>query len=246
MEKEEKMNVNIRNILKKIVYTLPSSLRNYKRISGVGNEIMLGRSLFTRCDIKGDHNRVRNQGNIKGSKLEIHGNNNKIDIGKNSALNNVLFHISGDNHTILIGEGVFFSLSGNIWHEDNNTWLEIGDNTKILSAHFAVVEDDSRIVVGKDNMFSFDIELRTSDSHSIIDIKTNERVNKAKNIILKDHIWLSARCIILKGVRLESDTVVGIGSIVTKSPGEGNVIIAGMPGKIVKRGITWKEERIYE
>ena len=50
--------------------------------------------------------------------------------------------------------------------------------------------------------------------------------------------------ILLKGVKIEGHSIIGSGSVVTKSFGETNVVIAGNPAKIVKKDIDWRCERI--
>lgn len=46
--------------------------------------------------------------------------------------------------------------------------------------------------------------------------------------------WLGANCVILPGVKLGDNTVVGAGAVVTKSFVEGNVVIAGNPANKIK------------
>lgn len=53
-------------------------------------------------------------------------------------------------------------------------------------------------------------------------------------IILGNNCWLGAHSIILAGVQLGDNTIVGAGSVVTKSFVEGHVILAGNPA-VVKR-----------
>ena len=52
-------------------------------------------------------------------------------------------------------------------------------------------------------------------------------------IIIGDHCFIGWKCIILPGVKLGDHTIVGAGSVVTKSFPEGNVVIAGNPARIV-------------
>ena len=55
-------------------------------------------------------------------------------------------------------------------------------------------------------------------------------------------VWLGEGCKVLKGVTLKDDTIVSTGSIVTKSF-EGNVLIGGVPAKILKEGVSWSHSR---
>ena len=54
-----------------------------------------------------------------------------------------------------------------------------------------------------------------------------------KPVILRRGCWIGANVILLPGVEIGSNTVVGAGSIVTKSFQKG-VVIAGSPAKIIK------------
>lgn len=56
-----------------------------------------------------------------------------------------------------------------------------------------------------------------------------------KNVILGEQCWIGMNSIILPGVKLGDKTVVGAGSVVTKSFPEGNIIIAGNPAKEIKK-----------
>lgn len=53
-------------------------------------------------------------------------------------------------------------------------------------------------------------------------------------VIISENCWIGANAVILPGVNLRPGTIVGAGSVVTKSFNVGNVIIAGNPAKIIK------------
>jgi acetyltransferase-like isoleucine patch superfamily enzyme len=101
-----------------------------------------------------------------------------------------------------------------------------------------ISEDDMKIEVGNDCMFSSNISIWTQDWHKIYDEK-GQRINNAKNIKIKNHVWIGYDSKILKGVTIENNNIIGTDTVVTKSFEEENVVIAGNPGKIVKRGINW-------
>ena len=69
-----------------------------------------------------------------------------------------------------------------------------------------------------------------SGNHSLI---CQEEVVRKKTII-GDYSWIASSCVILAGVVLGPRTVVGAGSVVTKSFPDGYCVIAGNPARIVK------------
>jgi acetyltransferase-like isoleucine patch superfamily enzyme len=69
-------------------------------------------------------------------------------------------------------------------------------------------------------------------NHCINDLNKHE---KHKEIHIGKNSWIGANAIILPGVRLGEHTIVGAGSIVTKSFSEGNCVIGGNPAKIIKK-----------
>jgi len=59
-------------------------------------------------------------------------------------------------------------------------------------------------------------------------------------IIIRKNTWIGANAIILSGVELGGHTVVGAGSVVTKSFAEGNQVIAGNPARVIKKLAPYK------
>jgi len=55
------------------------------------------------------------------------------------------------------------------------------------------------------------------------------------DVYIGDYCWIGANAVILLGVHLGPHTIVGAGSIVTKSFPEGYCVIAGNPAKIIKK-----------
>lgn len=99
-------------------------------------------------------------------------------------------------------------------------------------------EDDSYVSIGDDSQLSWGIDIWCTDAHTITDLK-GEPINFAKCIEIGKHVWIGKDSKIGKNVKIADNSIVGWGSIVTKEFNEPNVIIAGIPAKIVKRGINW-------
>ncbi|WKB82829.1 DapH/DapD/GlmU-related protein [Cellulophaga lytica] len=66
------------------------------------------------------------------------------------------------------------------------------------------------------------------------DLKNLEEHTKGQDIVLGENCWIGMNSVILPGVTLNSNIIVGAGSVVTKSFNESNIIIAGSPAKKIK------------
>lgn len=66
------------------------------------------------------------------------------------------------------------------------------------------------------------------------DITDPSRRSEAKPIIIGEQCWIGMNAVLLPGVVLGQHTVVGAGSVVTKSFPEGNVVIGGNPARVLK------------
>ena len=157
---------------------------------------------------------------IKKSKIVLHGNNNKISIMENVLLDKVELYTEDSGNEIYIGEGS--SLYG--------------------SSHFAAIEG-TKIIIGKKCLLSGDLHFRTGDSHSILNMN-GERINPSEDIVIDDNVWIGTKVTCLKGVHVSSDSVVAATTTLCKKYEEKNVIIGGVPGKVIKKDITWTGERI--
>ena len=103
--------------------------------------------------------------------------------------------------------------------------------------------DGKCVFVGKDNMWAAQVDCKNTDAHSILDLKGNI-LNPSEDVFIMDHVWMAHGVRVLKGVFIGANTVVGTGAIVTKKFTDTNQIIAGIPAKVVKRGITWDRRSV--
>lgn len=214
--------------MKKYVYNIYNLLRIYFR---------------THKKIEGNGNKIAIKGKItKRIRIEIKGNNNSIIVSERSKIGNLYIYIYGNNNTIVINEYCCFE-EGECWIENNSCKISVGKSTFIRQAHLAATENESVINIGERCMFANGIEIRTGDSHSIIDLETNVRINPAKSVFISNHVWLASNVIVLKGVHIGKDTIVGAASLVTKDL-PSNSITGGVPAKVIKQNVTWNAERL--
>lgn len=191
--------------------------------------------------VRGPGNSIRKRGVIVKSKIQIIGEGNILEFCEESVLLHVTVSIRGNNNKVVIGKASYLEKT-DIHVEDGNCTILIGERTFIGPSHLAVTENGSRLTIGNDCMISSHVQIRTGDSHSIIN-KLGERMNYAKDVLISDNVWIGEDAKILKGVELGIQTIVSTGAIVTKSFRSGNLLLGGIPAKILKDGISWKPER---
>ena len=89
-----------------------------------------------------------------------------------------------------------------------------------------------KISIGRDGFFASGVEVRDCDGHSI------DGVLKTQPVSIGNHVWIGSKAIILKGVTIGDGAVVAAGSVVTKDVPP-NVLVGGVPAKIIKDDVTW-------
>ncbi|HGS4674555.1 TPA: acyltransferase [Vibrio cholerae] len=119
---------------------------------------------------------------------------------------------------VKIGTGCKLTVSGH---------LIIGDGCNFTGECSIICQ--KRIQLGTNCLISWQTLIMDCDMHQIKDHLIGH-INPDKEIIIGNDIWICSRVTILKGVNLNSNSVVSSGSHVTSSFEE-NVIIGGNPAK---------------
>lgn len=106
--------------------------------------------------------------------------------------------------------------------------LEIGDGTFVnydtsISVH-------ARVSIGRDCQIGQYCIINDNDYHDIVD-KT--RLPPSRPLVIEDRVWLGARVIVLKGVHIGHDAVIGAGSVVTRDIPPRTVAV-GLPARVVR------------
>ena len=115
--------------------------------------------------------------------------------------------------------------------------IKIGKNVSInYDVHIACINN---IVIG-DNVLIGSKVLITDHFHgqaikSEITTPPSERYLYTKGpVVIQDNVWIGEQVVILPGVTIGKNSIVGAGSVVTKSVPD-NCVVAGNPSKVIKR-----------
>ena len=165
-----------------------------------------------------------------------------MHIGPGCVLNHVTLRLRGRGNEVRLEEGVRFTRGGELWLEDQGSRIHIGRETTVVQAHLAAIEGTT-LTIGPACMLAYDVEIRTGDSHSLLDAASAARLNPSADVVLDAHVWVAAHARILKGVHIGRDSVVAAAAVVTEANGEAGVVWAGVPARIIRRGVTWRRER---
>lgn len=118
----------------------------------------------------------------------------------------------------------------------NGATLTFGDNF-CNTAELRLVCADS-IAFGKDVVLGWETMIMDTDWHNVLNVTTGEVLPCHKSIVIGDNVWTGQKATILKGVHLAKGCIVASCAVVTKSFAEENLLLAGNPATVKKRGVT--------
>lgn len=104
--------------------------------------------------------------------------------------------------------------------------LRIGDNSGV--GENCRIGSDT--IIGNNVMMAPDVIICTENHHY-----ENESYDGfvKKGVVIDDNVWIGYRAIILPGVHIGRNAIVGAGAVVTKNV-PANAIVGGVPAKILK------------
>lgn len=186
---------------------------------------------------------VHKTANLLKSHFSVTGNNNSVVIEEGVKINHCNIRVKGNNIKVRIDKNV--ELTGCVASIFTGCSMSIGADTTMGNGEITVAEETS-LSIGKDCMFAHGYEVRTSDMHPIYDLKTGQRLNYGAPINIGDHIWLGRDVVILKGVTVSNNVVIGIHSVVSKNIDSPNSIAIGSPARVIRNEVVWGRKMYHK
>ena len=169
---------------------------------------------------------LRSYGIVLGKNIQIPGKVHWLIRGGKVCIGDNLYFSSGD-----AVNPIGSNLQGAIYVEGGAS-LTIGNDVGMSSTRMWIHDS---IKIGDHVKIGGCVLMADTDAHPI-DFNVRRSSNKGTKsapIVIEDDVWIGAHCIILKGVTIGARSIIGAGSIVTKSI-PADCVAAGNPCKVIK------------
>lgn len=154
-----------------------------------------------------------------GSSHIIAKKNSVIDIGKNA---NIEFNGSG-----CFAEGCALRCDcGNIFF-----------GNKFFFNKNCIIDSEEKMTFGDNFLCGFECIFIDSDGHIIIE--NGQKKLSKKEIYIGNNVWCCGRVNVLKGTKIQDNSVIAFNSLTLKEYDGKNILLAGNPAKIVRSNIEW-------
>ena len=169
----------------------------------------------------------RKKGITFGNNMSIMGRISVIGQGK---------IVIGDNFCMTSGEHInpiSANMQASFFTDSPNAQIQIGDNVGMSSTRIWI---HNGLTVGNNVKIGGGVLLIDTDCHPV-DYLVRRNSNEgtcSSPIVIEDDVWIGAQSIVLKGVTIGARSIIGAGSVVTKSI-PSDCIAAGNPCKILKK-----------
>ncbi|UJS27658.1 sugar O-acetyltransferase [Macrococcoides canis] len=130
-----------------------------------------------------------------------------------------------------------FGTTGEHIHVEANIRVDYGYNIYVgenfYSNHDLTILDVAPVTIGDNCMVAPGVHIYTA-THPIDPMERNSGLEYAKPVVIGDNCWIGGRSIINPGVTIGNNVVIASGTVVTKDVPD-NVVVAGVPAKVIKQ-----------
>ena len=107
--------------------------------------------------------------------------------------------------------------------------LEIGDGTMVNFG--ADISATKSVTIGRDCLIGTHVTILDNDFHDLVE---RLRRPEGKPVRVGDRVWMGNRVIVLPGMTIGDDAVIGAGSVVT-SDVPPRTVVAGNPARVLRQ-----------
>lgn len=123
---------------------------------------------------------------------------------------------------------------------DYGSHIEVGKN--FFANYNCTIIDVAKVKIGDNCQMAPNVAIYTA-GHPVHPVSRNSAYEYGIEVTIGDNVWIGGNTVILPGVHIGSNTVIGAGSVVTKDIPDW-VVAAGNPCKVIRQ-ITEEDKRYY-
>ena len=123
---------------------------------------------------------------------------------------------------------------------DYGSHIEVGKN--FYANYNCTIIDVAKVTIGDNCMLAPNVAIYTA-GHPVHPASRNSMYEYGISVSIGDNVWIGGNTVILPGVHIGSNTVIGAGSVVTKNIPDWTVA-AGNPCRVIRR-ITEADRKYY-
>lgn len=120
------------------------------------------------------------------------------------------------------------------FHCDNGKNIFLGKH--FYANYNLTVLDYDKVIIGDNVLIGPNVVLTTATHSTDYRLRNDNGVSDimGEPIVIEDDVWIGANCTILPGVTIGKHSIVGAGSVVTKSVPP-DTIVAGVPAHVMRK-----------
>lgn len=123
---------------------------------------------------------------------------------------------------------------------DYGSHIEVGKN--FFANYNCTIIDVAKVSIGDNCQMAPNVAIYTA-GHPLHPVSRNSLYEYGISVTIGDNVWIGGNTIILPGVHIGSNTVIGAGSVVTKDIPDW-VVAAGNPCRVIRK-ITEDDKKYY-
>jgi acetyltransferase-like isoleucine patch superfamily enzyme len=151
--------------------------------------------------------------------VSVDGDRQRIRIGANTHVRGEILALPGG--MVRIGEYCYLGEGSRVWAQSS---VSVGD--RVLIAHQVTILDSLTHPLDAGERHRHFATIISRGHPADVDLD-------ARPVIVEDDAWIGCHCVILRGVRIGAQAIVGAGSVVT-SDVPAHSIVAGNPARVVR------------
>ncbi|MHB0912208.1 MAG: acyltransferase [Armatimonadota bacterium] len=175
---------------------------------------------------------------LKHSKFSID-DSATIELSADIRVNSTEVKKSRAESHLVMGKNARLIITGsfNVFHDSDiklfpSATLQLGGGYAMQGLQIRCKESVS---IGRNAAIGREAIILDSDFHTML----IEGYQMSQPVIIRDNVWIGARCMVLKGVTIGDGGIVAAGAVVTKDVPSAS-IAAGVPAKIIKNGVSYQ------